>query len=292
MMNQKKIKFTGMFLAVSMVMATIFPFHVNAATNSYWAEKSVIRYYNSSDSSDAPEWKLTRSNDYTYDKHGNVASEVVKEDLMDGIGVSKMTYKHTYKNGKETKRVSYRNGKKVSTRTYTYNKDNTLKATVEKDTEGNITGKHSYTYKEGKLTKDRYKDSSSDICNYYDSKGNLKKTIIIYSYGPKSTVSYDKYGIVTAYTYQNDEGNITQNEKYTLTYKDGLCTKVDPNGEKAVYYITGYYAGMLKEVISDEMTTTYKYTQDKKSKKVATQLMYVDGKLSDKYEYKYIKITK
>lgn len=289
-MNRKKIKFTGVFLAVCMVMATMAPVHVNAATSSRWAEKSVIRYYNGSDSNDDPKWKLSQSNVYTYDKHGNMASHEVKEDLMDVIGVSKSTYKYTYKSGKVTKRVSYKDGEKVSTSTYTYNKDNTLKSILNKDKNGSVTGKYTYTYKNGKVSKNSYKDilNSIENCIYYDAKGNLKKTVSTYSNGRSYTSSYDKYGIITAYTIKDDV--TTQDQKYSLTYKDGLCTRIDSNGEKAVYYITGYRAGMLKEVISGETTTTYQYTQDKKSKKVATQLMYVDGKLRDKYEYKYIKV--
>ena len=102
--------------------------------------------------------------------------------------------------------------------------------------------------------------------------------------------SYNKFGLLISQEtkYSN---SASQNTKvtYKCTYKDGLCTwKDEENGFTMIYYTTGYRAGRLKEASYDDSdTTTYEYTQDAKSKQVATMTGYYLGEEVSKTVYKY-----
>lgn len=291
---KRRTKIASLFLALCMVIGVLSPLQVQAASKTKWVQADETGYTQSSNTPNGS-LELSYQHKTSYDKYGmmkKVTSIGYYQNKKVNFGTNQ--FKATYSKGKIKKGAYYEGGQKMYTTAYAYNKNGTVKSIKVKTTKNADTmyddATITFSYKNKKLTKKvtkylKYQKGASDTCYYY-SNGEMKKMVRKYSDGSSSTTTYDKYGIPTS---QSDSyGN---KEKYKNTYKKGLCTQVTSNGMKAVYYITGYRAGQLKEMnYLNGDKRTYKYTQDKKSKQIATCTAYKDGVAVTKQVYKYVKV--
>ena len=213
------------------------------------------------------DWKET----YQYDKNGNLKEQTYKDAY--GAADIRYAYQNTYANGKLKKaQRDDKNGYGESaTITCTYDKKGALK--IKKIT--NSDSVETWTYANGQMKKYVYK-----------ATGGSQYQVI---------KKYNKLGLLISQETKYTDG-MSQDTKttYKCTYKDGLCTWIDEeNGYSMVYYTTGYRAGRLKDVSYDNSgmnTTTYEYTQDAKSKQVATMTGYYAGEEVSKTVYTYKKV--
>ncbi len=223
--------------------------------------------------------KSTRKTTYKYNKQGKTASTTTYED---GKKTGKTVYSFN-KKGVQTKYKTYNEKDKlVSTTTYKYNKNGTIKSITT-------------TYK------DKSKKTEKDTYSYkYYSKGVLKKRTIKHSSGTSSTYEYYKNGNTKKYTWKG-----TNNKRVEYYDKNGNETKAvytSKNSEEVTTY-THNKKGLVTKAVekwtntygdtknTGTRTYTYEYETDKNGN-VTSEIQYLDGEPINKTVYgKYKKFS-
>lgn len=253
-------------------------------------------------------WELGGIYKFSYDKHGNL----LKRRELNSKGTLACEVSCDYKYDKRGNILSQKtlvDNKLTESQTYTYDKKGNIK-TYKFYSWGDGTKwlrlSIKFTYKNGKLYKEKAYVGDSVCETIYRSDGTMKSSTFTDSSGSEQSKStYDKYG------------NIIKSgmRTYKNTYKNGVLSSVTSedldtkSNVKRVftvtYYTSGYRKGERKKGVTQynekvngkwteyrKDTTTYKYKADKTGKNVGEVTRYENGTPTTKVCYTWKKIKK
>lgn len=198
------------------------------------------------------------------DSKGNIVTKTFDNDgrlvrVSSGIDYAE----YSYQNNDKISTVSYKNGMKEE---YKYNKDNTIKTLINRNSDNSIINSFNYIYDDSKNITS-IEDSIGITQFSYDKMNRIKSVLEPLSDGVKKEISYSYDNVGNRVGERSDKENETINKRYSYD-SNNLLTNIDTeengdllekwsfeydkNGNQIKYKIDNYDKGILQHSLLGE----------------------------------------